>query len=253
MEIVKKQVLVTVKAYPNPSNKYDETVCCAGIDLTNNQWVRLYPVPYRDLEESRKFKKYSIIEINCSKTINDKRPESFKIDSDSIEVIRWINTDKKWMERKEIVLQLPQKSMCKIISGVALTDNSLGLIKPKDIKFDYSKKTVTPATNDYNQLTFWNQQKSKLEEIPFNFYYFFHCEGEKECQGHRLSIIDWEIGQAYRKWKEECSTEEELLAKIQQKWLEIADTFNRDVYFYVGNMKRFRNIFMVLGVFYPPK
>jgi len=26
-----------------------------------------------------------------------------------------------------------------------------------------------------------------------------------------------------------------------------------DVYFFVGNMKRFRQHFMVLGVFYPPK
>ena len=34
---------------------------------------------------------------------------------------------------------------------------------------------------------------------------------------------------------------------------EITDDKKRDVYFFVGNMQRFRDIFMVLGVFYPPR
>ena len=37
----KKTVLVTVKAYPNPSKKYGETVCVAGIDLERNTLIRL--------------------------------------------------------------------------------------------------------------------------------------------------------------------------------------------------------------------
>ena len=43
-----------------------------------------------------------------------------------------------------------------------------------------------------------------------------------------------------------------LMEKIEQRWVEIADTAKKDVYFYVGNLKRFRQTFMVLGVFYPP-
>jgi len=35
MSIKKKEVFVTVKTYPNPSKKYRETVCVAGIDLRN--------------------------------------------------------------------------------------------------------------------------------------------------------------------------------------------------------------------------
>jgi len=47
MQFQKKKILVAVKAYPNPSSKYVETVCCAGIDLSTNQWIRLYPIPFR--------------------------------------------------------------------------------------------------------------------------------------------------------------------------------------------------------------
>jgi hypothetical protein len=58
----KKRILITVKAYPNPSKTYGETVCCAGIDIDSLKWIRLYPIPFRDLDSEQQFKKYSIIE-----------------------------------------------------------------------------------------------------------------------------------------------------------------------------------------------
>ena len=48
------EVLITVKAAPNPSEKSGETVCVAGLALsegrTRARWVRLYPVNFRFLE-----------------------------------------------------------------------------------------------------------------------------------------------------------------------------------------------------------
>lgn len=82
-----KTVLVTVKAYPNPSKKYGETVCCAGIDTATGEWVRLYPIPYRDLDISQKFKKYTVIKIRCHKALDDHRLESYKVDCDSMALI----------------------------------------------------------------------------------------------------------------------------------------------------------------------
>ncbi|MDQ2710039.1 MAG: hypothetical protein M3Z25_21535 [Actinomycetota bacterium] len=40
------RVLVTVKAYPQPSRSYGETVCVAGvrIDTPTPSWTRLHPV-----------------------------------------------------------------------------------------------------------------------------------------------------------------------------------------------------------------
>jgi hypothetical protein len=39
---LQREVLITVKAYPNPSKKYRETVCVAGITREEG-WVRLVP------------------------------------------------------------------------------------------------------------------------------------------------------------------------------------------------------------------
>lgn len=258
MKFEKKKILITVKAYPNPSRKYGETVCCAGIDLSNSQLVRLYPIPFRDLDNDKKFKKYSIIEVNCSPPSDDKRPESLRVDSDSIKIIDCLDTDNKtWARRKSIVLKVPVKSMCQVYKDADPSiDLSLGLIKPTDISFEWAKQSLSNQKNReacYAQLSLFNKQKKAIEEIPLDFYYKFKCANAAECPGHKLSIIDWELRQSYRQWRMRYPEKEVLLQKIEQKWLDIADTTKRDVYFYVGNMKRFRNTFMVLGVFYPQK
>ena len=258
MKFEKKKILVTVKAYPNPSRKYSETVCCAGIDLSNSQLVRLYPITYRDLDEDKKFKKYSIIEVNCSPPSDDRRPESLHVDSDSIKVIDWLDTDKgTWERRKSIVLKVPVKSMCQVYEDAEpSSDLSLGFIKPNDISFEWAKQSLSDHKAReacYAQLSLFNKQKKAIEEIPLDFYYKFKCANVTECPGHKLSIIDWELRQSYRQWRTRYPDEKVLLQKIEQKWIEISNIDKKDVYFYVGNIKRFRATFMVLGVFYPQK
>ncbi len=145
--------------------------------------------------------------------------------------------------------------MCQVLKDAEEKDYSLGLIKPEKISFECAKQsTVDEEAREscYAQLTFFDKKKEAIEKIPYSFYYRFHCVGEASCQGHKLSIIDWEIGQAYRDWRLNYKDEKVLLEKIEQRWMSIADTVTKDVYFYVGNLKRFRQTFMVLGTFYPP-
>jgi hypothetical protein len=250
-----KRILITVKAYPNPSRSYRETVCCAGIDIDSYKWIRLYPIPFRDLESDRKFKKYSIIEANCAKATDDHRPESYRVQAESIRILRYLDTSDGWKNRKEIVLKFPVYSLCQIIKDQEETKISLGVIEPKDVSFSFKKKTLSDPEErkkPYAQLSFFDKTKNVIEEIPYHFYYQFYCNSETYCPGHKLSIVDWEIGQAYRDWRRNYIEETILLEKIKERWLLIADTAKRDVRFFVGNLHRFRETFAVLGVFYPP-
>jgi hypothetical protein len=45
-EWLEREAIVIVKAYPNPSAKYFETVCVAAITAEEG-WIRLYPVSER--------------------------------------------------------------------------------------------------------------------------------------------------------------------------------------------------------------
>lgn len=172
-EYLKKKILITVKAYPNPSAKYGESVCAAGIDIDTKEWLRIYPVPYRDISYNKRFKKYPIVEIEITKHTRDPRPESYRPKLESIKIIDEISTknDPRWETRRSIVLPTASKSMCEIQRLYdAGMQKTLGVFKPKKI-IDFSimegeaewsdKKGVTLA-----QLSLFNPQKNKLEKIP---------------------------------------------------------------------------------------
>jgi hypothetical protein len=65
---IRMRILITVKAAPNPSERYGETVCVAGLrlDLGHAGWVRLYPINFRDLESDSKFRKYDVVSVTAS-------------------------------------------------------------------------------------------------------------------------------------------------------------------------------------------
>lgn len=249
MALLTKQVLITVKAYPNPSKKYVETVCCAGIDLWSNTWIRLYPVTFRDLEYSKRFKKYDIIEVKCNKAKNDRRIESYRIDVDSIKIIGHIDTKNNWEERKKILLRTVSPSFCQIFASIN-ENKSLGMFKPCRVDFSWQKASFAEEgkrKSHYSQLQFFNKQIRAIEKIPFDFYYQFKCFNNLQCNGHKLPILDWEIVESFRKWRFVYKSRDELLNKIKERWLNRICSDKNDIYFFVGNTQRFKDQFMVLS------
>jgi hypothetical protein len=106
------RLVVTVKAYPTASVKYGETVCDAGIrtDTERPEWVRLYPVEFRDLPFDQQFKKWSEIELTVRPS-SDSRPESRRPDTSTIRVVRQLDTRNGWAQRRPLVEPLIVESM----------------------------------------------------------------------------------------------------------------------------------------------
>lgn len=256
MEWQTRRFLVTIKATPNPSSKYRETVCVGGLDLDSGAWTRLFPVPFRDLDRSKQFKKYTIIEVGVKKAEDDHRPESHKINLESIRLVEHIDTKKHgWARRKEMVEPAVGRSYCEVLRLQAERDLSMGAFRPSDVGFSWSKASVRPADTErdtFAQMSFIHPNLSRLEAVPYNFYYAFRCRGEPECPGHKLPIIDWELSAAWYKWRERYPDEETRLANLKHNWLDVMCSPGRDTVFFVGNTKRFRTTFMIGGVFYPP-
>ncbi|MBP9581870.1 MAG: hypothetical protein KBE38_06915, partial [Ignavibacterium sp.] len=74
---MRMKILITVKAYPAISKKYNETVCTAGI-TEEGRWIRIYPIPFRQLDYNNQFRKYEWIELDLEKNPSDFRPESYR-------------------------------------------------------------------------------------------------------------------------------------------------------------------------------
>lgn len=245
----RRRILVAVKSYPRPSRTWQETDCVAGI-TEDRQWIRLYPVMFRQLPPEQQFSKYEWIEANLARSPRDYRAETVVPDHDSIKVLGKM---KDWSHRRSFILPLLDPSL----EAIQATSRSLGLIKPREV-LDFE---IEPDTGDWTpeqkrsllQGTLFAPAPAKpLEKIPFKFYYRFRCHDES-CRGHRLQLIDWEVFQAYRSWRHSAGSEHELMAKLKDKFL--TDFMaGRDTHFFLGTalQQHHYKTFMVIGVFYPP-
>jgi hypothetical protein len=79
--------------------------------------------------------------------------------------------------------------------------------------------------------------------------YEFSCN-EEECRGHKLSCTDWEMAQAWRRWKNDYGANWE--EKFRQKFEE--EMINRfDTHFFVGTVRAHPKNWIIIGLFYPPR
>ncbi|WP_264024222.1 hypothetical protein [Mycolicibacterium pyrenivorans] len=256
------EVMITVKTYPNPSETYGETVCVAGVRLDRGkpEWIRLYPVKFRNADFDSKFKKYDIIRLNGTyHQANDNRPESFRPRQDELEHVEWLDTRSNWHRRRmNLDGLIGATTMCELMEqnpkgGMAIPSPSLGLIKP-------TKVTVTVTDGEpwdvaaqakidkASALDLFGTSLKPLQPAPFEVKYHYHCESAG-CSGHHQKVLDWEAGEGGRKWllKYGTGAREAML----KKWRDEMLSMNNDVHFYVGNQNAHRRSFSVLGVWYP--
>ncbi len=247
------EVLVTVKAYPNPSRKYVEASCMAGI-TRDRRWVRLYPIPHRMLESERQFSKYTWIRVQAIRAREDHRPESLKVNIDSIQPLETVGTEDDWAERCRLLLPLKDSSMCALRHTQPKTNRSLGLIRPREViafEIEPTSAQWTPEQQAVlSQQGFWDRSPARtLEKIPYNFYYRYVCEAT-DCPGHRMKVVDWELHQSYRKWRDQYGDDwEQKLRDRYVDWM----LRERDLHFFVGTMLKHPQSWIIIGLFYPPK
>jgi hypothetical protein len=249
------RVLATVKAYPQISD-IGESVCVAGINLDAQTWIRLYPLPFRDLPRHQQFAKYATIELQAKKSSFDSRPESYIPNIDTISVIRPPLPTGKWAERRRILKPFVQPSMCAILRDQSSDGISLGMFKPdKPIYFIIEERSERDWSADKQRIIdqgrLFVPEKTPLQKIPYRFKYQYRCREEPACNGHRQTIVDWEISEAFRDWQR-VHGEEETLRMIRQKWTDVLWAPDRDTYLYVGNQLAHPKGFLVVGVFWPP-
>jgi hypothetical protein len=201
-----KRILVTVRTYPVPARKHIEVSCTAGVTSEGN-WIRLFPVPYRLLDYDKRFAKYQWIDVSVIKAPQDHRPESYKLNVDTIKIGEEVSTVDAWRQRKQILRPLMRPSMCQIrrerdVQGYP----TLGLFRPAKIERlliepDNDQWTPQQLANLDQTMLFQSNPADKLEKIPHKFKYQFRCD-DQNCNGHTMSCTDWEMAESYRRWRE---------------------------------------------------
>lgn len=251
-------VLITVKAAPNPSTAYGETVCVAGlrIDLGHEGWVRLYPISFRDLERSEQFKKYQVIHLRAVPNRRDRRIESWRPNRESITVGAFL---KPWRLRREYIDPFIKDSMCSIHRAVTpgAIAPSLAAVRPRRVRDlvvnphpGWSAAEQAKIDNYVNQYDLTGQSRTALQAPRFRGWYRYVC-WDASCSGHKQGILDWEFVVFQRKLSR--LSDKDLISALRDKFLGELCAPTRDVAFYVGNQAKREQTFSVLGVYWPDR
>ena len=251
------EVLITVKAYPNPSRSQSEAACIVGV-RRDGGFVRLYPVPFRALDDQQRFKKYQWIRVRARKPKNDPRPETLRPDFESIEVLTDVLPSKDfWKARKEWVIPLASRSLCDVLDSQKSDGTSVGFFKPAEVlDFDWEEEESKDWTQEelsvlMQEDMFLKKDIKLLEKIPYKFRYQFRCEDCQTKNPHHVKIVDWELAAMFRRFRRECGSIEECLKKTKDRWLGELCGPDKDTYFFTGNMQAYPQNFLVLGIFWP--
>lgn len=243
-----QKILVVVKTYPHPSDKYREIVCTAGF-TEQGEFLRLYPFAFRTFGDE-KFSKYQWISVDIEKSIKDPRPESYKAFPDTLKLHE---TLPPWKCRVPIVLNRELPTMCDLKNNKR-DETSLAVIKPRvitDFKMircggEWKAKEKSALMNGW----LFDADRRPLKKLPYRFVFHYKCM-HKNCQGHKQSIFDWEVGTLFLNM---CKKYDEKIAleKVKNKFFNEICSEKNDVHFFVGTHSKYL-VWLILGLFYPPK
>ena len=257
------RILITVKTYPNLSEKYGETVCTAGL-REDGTWVRIYPVAFRRLDEAQQYGKYDWIECSLVKSSKDRRPETYHpTNPQDIRTVGHVGTKDEWSDRRAIVLKKAKiyTDLDVLIEGAKQNTMSLAAFKPaKILEFvvepcdrDWNPKRLEAMRAQHAQLDMFDDQSWRetfrvIPKLPYAFSYRFQDSNGRTSE---LQILDWEIGQLY--WN--CLTssngdERAAIAKVREKYMD--QFLQKDLHLYLGTTleyhQRAPNPWVIIGV-----
>lgn len=258
------RVLIVVKAQPALSKRHGEVVCVAGVRVDGDrpEWIRLFPVPFRDLPAVTKFKKYQFVDLEMRRSTSDTRPESFLPSLSTAQLGDVIDSGPSgtWRRRWEVLEPLAgQHTMCALNRGQRDGHQvpSLAMVKPRQVI-----RVHVTDTPDYTDLQramaaeaaaadLFGEEREPLEPPPFAVKYEWLREDD-QCQGHLQTLVDWEVGAAGRNWSRHADREQ-VRRQLRTKFHDQLCAMDRDTYFFVGNQHQHPGSYLVLGVFWPKK
>lgn len=269
--VAKERVLITVKTYPTLSGKYGETVCTAGV-REDGSWIRIYPVPFRRLDETEQYRKYDWLECDLVGTRSDPRPESTRpADPKQLRPVAHMDTADNWRERRRLLLRTAKvyTRLAELIEGAKANQLSLAVFKPTRIKGfvwenedrDWDPAKVAEIRNRAQQIELfadlfsdetWRNTFKIIPKLPYSFSYRFE---DADRRSSELQVLDWEAGALYWNCLRSCDGNEGLaLEKVRAKYLD--EFCQRDLHFFLGTTQQFHqfapNPWVIIGVFPVP-
>lgn len=251
--MARERILITVKTYPTLSRKHGETVCTAGV-REDGSWVRIYPVPFRRLDEVEQYRKYDWIECDLIPSRKDVRPETHHpADVKALVPSGHMDTGDQWRERRQLLLGKCQvfRSLADVIARAKANEISLALFKPtRVVDFVWEKEEAEwdpkkieemrklASQGELFEEEQWRRNFKVIPKLPYSFSYRFEDEAGKASE---LQVLDWEVGALYWNCLKRADGDEALaLAKVREMYF---DRFTAtDLHFFLGTTQQWHSV-----------
>lgn len=235
------RVTILIKAYPQPSKKHIETVCCAGLDAEGN-WRRLYPVRFRQLADEQCFSRWNIVKFSYSRPLQDSRKESCRIHEETIQILGKVSSKQ---EKRHIV-----------DSAVVLSEleagrrgDSLALIRPSNVRFSSKPRSLAELADareafeeQAKQASMFDRKLDLLEPCPYEFK-MKYVDGSGQ---HSKTCSDWETSAAFFRLSKKYTTAE-VLQHLEHRYC--VDYVKTGLIFALGNLMKRPRTWQLLGIF----
>jgi hypothetical protein len=235
----KCRVAILVKALPQPSKRYGETVCCAGV-TAQGDWKRLFPIRFRHLQGTSSFARWDWVSFQYSRPVTDLRAESCHVHEETIVIDG----------------QLPQKERARLLQAIvvgsathaAQLGRSLALIRPRNTRFVVKPRSIVELDKQRDafkraasQTQMFDKELAELEPSPYEFRFRFEDDAGK----HDYESGDWETHAMF--WRQRQKTGEQDAIR----WM--MQTFNdeypqKGIAFAIGNQAKRPQTWQLLGV-----
>lgn len=238
----RERILITVRTYPNLSQKHIETVCTGGI-TDQGEWRRLYPVPLRHLSQDKQYRTFDVVEVKVSEN-PDGRPESRRPDPASLKIVDHVS---EWNARRAWVLPTALNSMAQMeasgrtLAPVRVRDVIDFVAVPDEANWSAKQQEMLRQAGLFDG-------PAPLEKVPFDFRLKWRDGDGIE---HDSKFLAWEVGETWRGFRHRYGPD--ALNRVREAFMLKRFSADRDIWFFMGNYAAHRQHFGVCGVFSPPK
>ena len=244
----KRRACILVKAYPQPSQKYQETVCVAAVSEAHDL-LRLYPIRFRHLAPERRFDRFDWIEVEMTRASEDPRPESYRVKEDTIRLVKHAKATKP-EEKAQLWKTSVAESLVALQDDQKASGRSLGIVRPDpdSVRFRYEaieragEGDQETARSVYQQQSLIEESLTPLPTPEYVFRYQFTSAGKQ----HMMQLHDWEVEATYHAYKRKYGTPQAALDKMVGFYEQRAPRMN--LHLIMGNMQKRPWQFIIIGV-----
>lgn len=152
--------------------------------------IRLFPIPFRLIDDQKQFKKWQWVQARIGKASNDHRPESHKVFFDTIVCDDHpLPTSHGWQARREQLGKMTVfDDFASLDAARVSSGTTLGLVRPSRVlgldiapanNPDWTEEEKKKLVRHERQGGLFDEADAKtivtLKKVPFDFHYRYVC------------------------------------------------------------------------------